>query len=235
MYELEDSYWWFVARRNLAVEFVAKHSCDGGTILDVGCGTGAGMRAFLPYGHCIGIDFSYEALEFSRSRGIRNLICADAQALPIQSGCISTLVSLDTLEHVSDDALAMQEMARVLKPGGTVILNIPAYMWLWGPHDVALMHQRRYHRGQIRRLLEKAGLEPVRLSYHIFFLFPFVCLSRLLSRASRGRPAAHMPSVPKVLDAVLLGIQKLEAAFLRKIDLPWGSSIVVVAKKPYER
>ena len=231
MYELEDTYWWFVARRELAIQFLAQVVPPNAKILDVGCGTGKGQESFGKLGTVFGVDFSQDALMFCHERGLQRIARANAEALPIQSEVFDTVVTLDTIEHIPDDHKAISEIARILKPGGVLLLNVPAYQWLWGPHDVALMHQRRYTRTQVRKLLTTNGFAIERLSYHIFFLFPLVALSRFMSKFKKGEPDAKLPSIPKWVEAMFTIIQRGEAAIITRSNLPWGSSIVAVARK----
>jgi SAM-dependent methyltransferase len=233
MYELEDRYWWFVARRELALQFLRDWlpQQENLRLLDVGCGTGKGQEAFQQFGSVYGIDFSQDGLEFCLSRGLTKITRADAQVLPIQAGMFNAVVTLDTIEHVPNDHAAIAEIARVLEPGGILLMNVPAYQWLWGPHDVALMHQRRYTTKQVRDLLEGQGFQIERLSYHICLLFPFVLLSRLLGKFQRGEPEAKLPKLPAFAESILKAVQKIEATIIRRFNLPWGSSVVAVARK----
>ena len=231
MYELEDTYWWFVARRELALQFLFQVVPADALILDVGCGTGKGQESFGKLGTVFGVDFSQDALMFCHERGLERIARANAEALPIQSNKFDVVITLDTIEHIPDDQKAVSEIARILKPGGVIMLNVPAYQWLWGPHDVALMHQRRYTRTQVRKLLESNGFTIERLSYHIFFLFPLVALSRFISKFKRGEPDAKLPSIPRWVESIFKVVQRGEAALIARSNLPWGSSIVAVARK----
>ncbi len=231
MYELEDQYWWFVARRELALQFLAPVVPPNALILDVGCGTGKGQESFGKLGSVFGVDFSQDALMFCHARGLERIARANAEALPIQSAKFDIVVTLDTVEHIPDDYKAVSEISRILKPGGVILLNVPAYQWLWGPHDVALMHQRRYTRTQVRKLLESNGFSVERLSYHIFFLFPLVALSRFMSKFKKGEPDARLPSLPNWVESIFKIIQRGEAALIARSNLPWGSSIVALARK----
>ena len=231
MYQLEDTYWWFVARRELALQFLHQVVPADALILDVGCGTGKGQDSFGALGTVFGVDFSQDALEFCHERGLTRIARANAEALPIQSGKFDVVVTLDTVEHIPDDQAAVSEIARILKPGGVILLNVPAYQWLWGPHDVALMHQRRYTRTQVKKLLEANGFVIERLTYHIFFLFPLVALSRFLSKFKKGEAEAKLPSIPKWVENIFKIVQRGEAALIARANLPWGSSIVALARK----
>jgi SAM-dependent methyltransferase len=236
MYDLEEGYWWFVARRKLALDLLAEFadkSAPPYDLLDLGCGTGILLSEAEGVWHGTGADFSPLALEFCRSRGLTRLVCADGTALPLADASMDEIVALDVFEHIQDHAAAYAEAARVLRPGGTLVLSVPAFRWLWGPHDVALHHFRRYTKREIHDCLVAAGLQPVRVSYAIFLLFPFVILSRLLEKFKRGPAAASLPMFPDRINRFLMRIVNLESSpIARGVSFPWGSSVVAVAQKP---
>jgi len=247
MFELEDRYWWFVARRRLALGLLRKALAAKGTcpatgfstlqpapplVLDLGCGTGVVLRELREWALPVGLDMSPVALEFCRRRSLDDLVVAKGERLPIGDGRFDAVVALDILEHIPDDAAAFREICRVLKPGGVLVLSVPAFRTLWGPHDVALMHQRRYRAGEIASRLSGAGFHLERISYSIFFLFPVVLVVRVLEKLKRGEPEASLPAVPRWFNAVLVRLQDFEAALIRRFRLPWGSSVVAVARRP---
>jgi SAM-dependent methyltransferase len=232
MFETEGRYWWFVSRRRLARRLLAE-SGPAGTVLDLGCGTGALLDEMS--GQAIGLDFSPLALQFCRERGLAGLVQGDAQKLPFRDASLAAVVSLDTLEHVPDDRAALAEIARCLAPGGALVLNVPAYRWLWGPHDVALMHCRRYTKGEIVGRVREAGLDVEQASYSVFLLFPVVVALRGIDKLRQGEAEVRLPRVPTWLNSLLVALMDAEAAVLRAIGLPWGSSVVLVARKPRSR
>lgn len=240
LFEAEDRYWWFVSRRELAIRLLRHHvsAFDSGRLLDLGCGTGAALgdlAATSTNALIVGADFSEEALEFCRGRGLPNLVHADGQALPFRDNSFRGMIALDIFEHIPDDNTAFAEAFRVLEPGGTIVLSVPAYMSLWGPHDVALMHYRRYRRSEVGRCLREAGFEVKTLSYSIFFLFPVVLAIRLRDKWRRGEPQVRLPQVGSGLNRFLIRLQRFEASLIEKFSLPWGSSVVAVATKPEVR
>lgn len=232
MRALEDRYWWFVSRRRLARALLRRFAPPQGSLLDLGCGTGALLTELSSSHPTVGIDFSTDALVFCTERGLRQVLLGDAQAMPFVGGTFDAVVSLDTLEHVPDDAAAIREVARVLKPGGVVVINVPAFRFLWGPHDLALMHYRRYTKAELRAVLEASGLKVAKLSYSVFFLFPLVVMIRLLERRRAGPAQVRLPSVPGFVNRALVILQDIETALLQRCPLPWGSSVVAVARKP---
>lgn len=235
MYELEDHYWWFVGRRNLALRLLRKFLPSGSPkILDLGCGTGVVSRELASRGEVVSLDMSEIALRFCAERGIGRRVLGNGEKLPLKSDTFDAIVALDIFEHIADDGAAFAEARRVLKPGGILILSVPAFRSLWGPHDVALMHHRRYRLGEVRRKLLTAGLVPRRLSHSVFFLFPAVVTLRFFEKRKKGPAKAQLVPVTPAANRALIGLQHLEAGLIERLRLPWGSSIVAVAKKPEE-
>ncbi|MBS1710425.1 MAG: methyltransferase domain-containing protein [Armatimonadetes bacterium] len=233
MRDLEDHYWWFVSRRELALSLLDHHVGDQPLILDVGCGTGAVLTELGRRGTAVGVDLSHDALSFSKSRGLALLVYANAEQLPFADATFDAVVSLDTIEHVPGHEAAAAEVFRVLKPGGVFVMNVPAFAWLWGPHDIALMHQRRYTRAMVRGLLADSGFTILKLSYSVFLLFPAVVARRLAEKMQGGEPKVKLPRFSPFWNRLLLAVMRLEAALFRRMDLPWGSSVVCVAQKPH--
>lgn len=234
MYEAEDTYWWFVSRRRLARRLLQRSGAPAGPLLDLGCGTGAATRFFaeaLPDRQVVGADFSPEALRFATERGLPHLVRANAETLPFINEGFGTIVSLDLLEHVADDAAATREVYRCLKPGGVFVVNVPAYRWLWGAHDTALMHYRRYSAREVRALLGGAGFHVERLSHTVFLLFPLVLLQRVMAKLRRSQ-GVNLPRVPDPLNTALIRLLDFEGWLVERMPLPWGSSLTAVARKP---
>lgn len=235
MYELEDHYWWFVGRRNVALRLLHRHvktAAEKPRVLDVGCGTGVVSRDMQPWTQTVSLDMSPLALEFCQKRGLKNLVMGDGEALPIQHAALDGIIGLDIFEHIGDDELAFSEAYRSLRPGGVLVMSVPAFKSLWGPHDVALMHHRRYRRKDLGDKLRAAGFKVERMSYSVFFLFPVVVLVRLFEKRKKGPPKASLAALPKPINQMLIWLQTLEARIIQRMSLPWGSSLVAVARKP---
>ena len=172
MYEAEERQWWYAGMRALSLALLAgpltglARSGRTPLILDAGCGTGNNLRHLARYGRAVGVDISEQALLFCRSRGVA-AARAELLALPFPDGRFDCVTSLDVIYHrwVPDDAAAVREMARVLRPGGLLLLRVPALRALWGAHDEAVHSRHRYRRSEVRRLLEGAGLSVLRATY----------------------------------------------------------------------
>lgn len=231
MRQLEDHYWWFVSRRRLALDLWRRFA-PSGVVLDLGCGTGAVGAEIARSSAVVGLDFTRLALRHASERGLRSLVQGDGARLPFRSGSFSAVVALDIFEHIENHEAAFAEAARVLRPGGVLVLSVPAYRWLWGPHDVALHHFRRYTRSWVSRSLTQAGLEPVVVSYSVFFLFPVVILERLWGKLRRGPARASLPPVSSLGNRLLVRLMAWEARGVVHPGWPWGSSVVAVARKP---
>ena len=234
MYRLENSYWWFVARRTLAVELLADEVAgrNAARILDVGCGTGANASAFAQVARTTGIDTSAEALRFCQTRGVRTVARSPVEALPFAGHAFDVVTALDVLEHTDDDLHSLREIHRVTKPGGLVLITVPAYGFLWSEHDEALKHRRRYTAHELRNKLVHSGFEVVRTSYFIWALFLPILAVRIWQglRKDSTRPQTSVQMLPRWLNASLVGLLGLERRLFRRMNLPFGVSIGALAR-----
>lgn len=234
MYQLEDHYWWFIGRRRLALKLLRKFQrASKPELLDLGCGTGVILGELNQIGtSTIGLDMSAQALDYCRQRELGNLVKARGEYLPLKSKIVDGVVALDIFEHIDDHQSAYEEVFRVLKPGGILVLSVPAFGFLWGPHDVALHHFRRYTRKEVVERLEDAGFEVEKASYAVCFLFPIVALIRAFEKRKKNQAEASLPAVPEFLNRLLISLQDFEANVIQHVSLPWGSSVVAVGRKP---
>jgi len=248
MYQIEPTYWWFVARRRL-VRLLARHfwrrqeqrpSHDGEhgglNIADIGCGTGATLTALASMGRGVGADLSAVALRFCAEKGLRDLVRAPAEALPLRDRQFDLALCLDVFEHV-DDAAAARELYRICRPGGALIVTVPAYRWLWSEHDQALGHRRRYRARELRSVLEGAGFRVVKMTHVLSCLLLPIAAFRLLQRLRRrppGAPKTALIELPRPLNTLLVCMLALEMHVAAAISLPFGVSIACVAQRPEE-
>ncbi len=232
MYQREGDYWWFVARRRLARGLLSAYSpALAGAMLDAGCGTGALLAELNTLGFAVGVDFEREALRLTRQRGAFPVVQARLEALPFASESFQVAFALDVLEHLPDERPALRELYRVLKLGGSLIITVPAYRWLWSKHDVALAHYRRYTARALQARLGEAGFQVRKLSYSLCLLMPLVALARWLDWLRPGVPAATVVPVPAWVNRALIRLQDWETRLLLRCNLPFGVSLVAVGQK----
>jgi ubiquinone/menaquinone biosynthesis C-methylase UbiE len=229
MGERDRSYWWHVSRRNIW-RAVLQHYLPpvaGRRILDVGCGSGFNLQLLRTWGEVVGIDQSPAAVESAHRYGPADV--GSALVLPHPDASQDLVTAWDVLEHLPDDAAALREWARVLKPGGYLAISVPAYQWLFSPHDRELAHYRRYSRPELINKLNRAGFQTVFSSYCFMFTFPIFVAQRLLSRGLK-RTAGYNPA-PAWINQPLIWLGYLEAQLMQWFSLPFGSSIVVLVRK----
>ncbi len=239
MFEVEETQWWYHGMR--AISLALLRPALGGRapvavrLLDAGCGTGCNLLHLAAVARTTGIDLSMEALGFCRRRGVA-AAGGSLLTLPFAAECFDCVTSFDVLYHrwVEDDRAAVAELARVLKPGGVLLVRVPALKLLWGAHDEAVHSRHRYTRGEVRDLLRSAGLEVLRASYANTLLFPLLLLRRSLDRLA-GRHGSDVGFLPAPLEWVFRNLLILEGRWLEwGLDLPLGASVFALARKPVD-
>ncbi|MBD3291738.1 MAG: methyltransferase domain-containing protein [Armatimonadia bacterium] len=241
MRRLEDTYWWFVGRRHLVRDLIDRFAPEREprVILDAGCGTGGTLSHLRGMGELWGCDVAPEALAACRKRGFDRLKRSPVQALDFSDDRFDVVVSCDVIEHIEEDRRAMGEMARVLRPGGILVMTVPAHRWLWSAHDEALDHLRRYETAPLREMIESAGLKLELYSKAVAVVMPAILASvayRRLLRLFRGGPEQEAEQtalfeLPRSLNRMLVWLLDLETWLMRYISLPIGASLVAVARK----
>jgi ubiquinone/menaquinone biosynthesis C-methylase UbiE len=233
MFDVEDYHWWFVGRRAIVFSQIEDALAQKESLrtLDIGCGTGATMDHLKRYGQPHGIDLSELPLSFSRKRGHARVIRASATELPFDSESFDLVTALDVVEHLDDDVKGLGEIRRVLKMGAPVVIFVPAFQALWGPNDDQSGHKRRYCLNELRAAVEAAGLRVERISYANFAMFIPIWLGRkILTMMGRAEQAENRINHP-IVNNLLARIFSSEAHWLRKRSLPFGVSIICVARK----
>ena len=234
-FNIEDWYWWFVGHRRLVASLIRRYAPGPALrILDVGCGSGGTLAAVRDQGSATGCDLSPDALRLCRQRSLKLLAGARAEHLCFASEVFDVVLSCDVLEHLQRDDRALDEIERVLKPGGVAIITVPAYPWLWSAHDEVVRHQRRYSRRQLMAVLRGAGLRIELLSYAFCLPFPATLAARMGERV-RHRPLrpdqTDFIPVPAFVNRILIGLLGVERWLIPRTRLPWGSSLVAVVRK----
>jgi SAM-dependent methyltransferase len=236
MAELEGVQWWYAGMRRIARALLEPLLPEAGSrsrrILDAGCGTGWNLQALSVFGETHGVDLSPLAASATRRRGGR-VSLGNLLSLPYGSASFDVVTSFDVIYHawVVDDVQAVRELARVLKPGGVLLLKAPALKILWGAHDEAVLSRHRYTRPEMETLVAAAGLTLVRSTYANSLLFPVLLTRRYLDRAL-NRHGSDVALLPPLLEKAFGTLLSIEAALLGWINLPIGASVFAVARKP---
>jgi SAM-dependent methyltransferase len=229
--DIEGWHFWFAGRRELVARLLRRHAGARLMALDLGCGTGGALDMLgTGAGQVIGLDLRPEGLADTRRRRPDGwLVQADAVRLPLRDATVDVITALDVLEHLDDEA-ALDEIHRVLRPCGVLLLTVPALPWLWSFRDRDAGHLRRYRRGDLVARVAAAGLRVVWLNHYQALLLPLVALTRLLGRkrpAWRDREEARLP----VINGLLAGVSRLEARLSSFVSWPAGSSLVAVCAR----
>lgn len=235
MHAAEQKHWWFQSKQKLVRRLLDADLPPGTRLLDAGCGTGLNLQNLAGVGECAGCDAMFPALRFSRKNGARWLAQCDLSRLSFRDGSFDVITALDVVEHVPEPERVIAEIKRVLKDRGRFIVTVPAFKFLWSPHDEALSHYRRYHRRELRQLLEDGGLQVERLGYHYCLAFliaaPVRVLKRMFRRKANPQSDTAAP-VPDWINAVMTGWQAVELYLSRYIPLPFGTTLYAVVCGP---
>ncbi|MGO9566444.1 MAG: methyltransferase domain-containing protein [Desulfomonilaceae bacterium] len=240
LFELEPLYWWFRGLHLILLDTLHTLGLESHeAVLDAGCGTGQNLVNIgrQVTSSAYGFDVSPEAAFFCKKRGLTNICRASINDMPFASDTFAAVVSVDVFEcdSVIEDQ-AYGEIWRVLRPGGYMVLVVPAYEWLMTPeHHKAVHASRRYSKSRLAAVLRKRPVEVIRMTHLFAALFPAVAAYRLGLRLaavdSDGPPRSELKPMHPALNSLLFAIVKAENQFLRLGDLPFGSSIMAVARK----
>jgi SAM-dependent methyltransferase len=232
----ERDHFWFRGFRRFIRPLLGQ-ACPSRSarILDCGCGTGNNLQLLRQYGRAVGIDITWSGLAHARARGEHQVARASAACLPFRTAEFDLVTSFDVLYGLDDETerAALDEMFRVLRPGGHLIVNVAALEALVGNHSVLGGEVRRYHRQDLRDRLDHAGFTVRRITYTNFAVLPFVAGVRLTQRLIGLRASDREISVPPAaVNTMLSGMLAVEAAALRVLNMPLGSSLLALARKP---
>ena len=238
LYEVEESHWWYVGRRQIIHSLVEKIRASLGTpdprILDVGCGTGANLKMLAAHGRAEGVDISTQAIEFCRERGLDSVKLGAAEQLPYDDGSFDIVTALDVIEHLDDDVAGLREMRRVLCGEGRLLVFVPAFMFLWGVQDEVSNHRRRYTLPSLLRAVEAAGFSVEWASYANISFFVPVLVVRSVMRWLRLRAATEYGINISLLNGPFSSLFAAERFILKSGRLPFGVSAVCIARRVEE-
>ncbi len=231
----EARHFWFHARLRL-VEWTVRHYFPGARrLLDLGCGTGfvlEGLRRAAPSMALAGCDTRLETLAIARRRLEDVLLfAADVAALPYEAE-FDVVTALDVLEHIDGDRAALDALLNVIKPGGGLIVTVPQHPWLWSEVDDFSCHRRRYVRDDLERKVRATGFEILRCTSLFAVTLPLLAVSRLRRRRRVFDPAAEL-HVPAAINSALGALLALERRLIKAgASLPFGSSLMLIARRP---
>jgi len=240
MYNQENTYWWFQGRKQILFKMIRHYDLlknGRARVLDIGCGTGLILQGISGESYAIGVDFSSKALSFCEKRNLENLVRGDVRDLPIATSSVDLVLALDLLEHIEDDKGLMNEIRRVLKPEGYLLATVPAHQYLWSEHDEALHHYRRYSKRDFLYLVKDKGFSLIKYSYVISLTFLPILVFRLTQKAyrsfksSKNKPKTHIIILPEILNALLIRILEMEGGLLKRLNFPFGVSLLCIAQK----
>lgn len=233
--DIEWSHWWFCARRAILADVLGQRldraKSDGRRLLDVGCGAGAMIAVLERFGSVQGFDLSPESIEYCRNRFPASRFAVGAipdvlaQVEPVDVAC-----AFDVIEHIEDSVGALRAMRAALRPDGLLLCTVPAYQWLWGPHDDLNGHRRRYTATLLRKELEASGFRVDYLTYfNTLLLLPIAAVRLARQHILRREPSSDFVLPRPGKNRLLTWLMAMERFPLRHTSLPAGVSLLAVA------
>ena len=231
MAEHDERHWWYRARRQVVAELIRRKVSlpEGARLLEIGCGTGHNLTMLGEFGSVDALEVDPIARGMAEKRLGRTVLSSPLPALDgLPDDTYDMIAALDVVEHISDDTAALEGIARVLKPGGKLLMTVPAHQWMWSAHDVVNHHQRRYSKGGFKRLVDKSPLQLDSIGYLNSLLFPLAMAQRLGSKIT-GKEDANLAPPAEPINQVLEWVFALERRVIGRVPLPPGLSLFAVA------
>jgi SAM-dependent methyltransferase len=236
---LDRRLWWFHGLHAEIAGALDRHGDwhSDERVLDAGCGTGGllvSLRDRMAPMELFGLELDGVAAGIAQSASGRPVVGGSVNRLPFGDGVFSAIVSADVLCHGGvEEGTALGEFRRCLRPGGLLVLNLPAYQWMLSEHDQAVHNVRRYTAGGVRSLLSAAGFTDILTSYWNTILFPLMAIRRKLGRRREAKPSSDVVLMPAPVERLFAAIVALEAALTRAgLRLPFGGSVLATAMRP---
>lgn len=230
-----EENWWHQGRRKILCDMMKKMvgNKQDKQILDVGCGPGGTSSHFLEFGKVIGMDSSISAIKHALKKRLDDVFISTIDSQPIQGEIFDIITALDVIEHIKDDSKALIELKRIMKKDGVIIITVPAFQFLWSERDIALSHFRRYTIDSLTRTLSESGFRVMRISYFFSFVFPLFFIQRALNgfKVSKKKPKNIVIRFPNTINNLLNKLMSIENLLLKKFNLPFGTSIICIAKR----
>lgn len=233
LYRLEDKHWWHISKRRAIRQLVEKYNNkENPKILDIGCGTGKNLEEFKQYGRTYGLDNSQEAIKFCQKRGLKNIKLGKAEKTPFKINSFDLITLLDVLEHTDDDR-ALEEIYRILKKNGLLLITVPAFRWLWSKWDEVLHHKRRYTIDNLSSVLQRHKFTITYATYlYSFLVLPALIIRQIKQKLFRSKEySSDFKLSTSLLNKIVCIVAETEFKIAQKLPIPIGTSILVVAKK----
>lgn len=230
MAELDQRHWWYRARREVLAALIRRRAMPpkDGRILEIGCGTGHNLAMLGQFGQVDAVELDEEARGIASQRLGRDVMGAPLPELAGVPGDYDLIGAFDVIEHIDDDTAAVMTIASRLKPGGKLVVSVPAHGWMWSAHDVVNHHKRRYSKTSLKRLIEESPLRLDTIGYFNSLLFPLAVAQRTASKVA-GRDDADVKLPPAPLNAALEKAFAAERHLIGRLPLPPGLSLFAVA------
>ena len=231
--DLEETYWWHVAKRELAVRLLNKYCPAPGRLVEGGIGSGRNLIEFQEMGYEVtGLDLMPESVAHVRARGIEDTHVHDLeQPWPVENNSVNAIVLLDVLEHIEHPVQALQHMHAALVDGGVVVLTVPACPWLYSRWDEQLGHFRRYTTREFRKQSAEAGFRVQWLNHWNSFTLPAAVAVRSWEKLFPKREHPDFPEVSSFTNNALINAAKAERWCMNRLPVPAGLSLAGVLRK----
>jgi 2-polyprenyl-3-methyl-5-hydroxy-6-metoxy-1,4-benzoquinol methylase len=231
MAEHDSSHWWYVARRDVLASVIAREVKlpPMAKLLEIGCGTGHNLAMLARFGDIDAVELDSYAREIATKRldrPVMNAMLPELAGVPAQHYDLVAL--LDVLEHVEDDRAALKAIATRLRPGGSILLAVPQYPWMWTGHDVASHHFRRYTKATLRKAIDDAGLKIDLLQSFNSLLFPLAVVDRMAARIT-GKTGSDDAPPPAPVNSLFTKVFAFERHLIGRVPMPPGLSLIAIA------
>jgi SAM-dependent methyltransferase len=230
MAELDSRHWWFVARRRILGDLIAREvplPADA-RILEIGCGTGHNFEMLGRFGAIDALEIDEGARALASSRLGREIGTAPLPELTgVPDGAYNLIALLDVLEHIEEDEASLASIRRKLAPGGRILITVPANQWMWSAHDAAHHHHRRYSKAGLTKVIESAGLKIETLTYFNTLLFPLAAAARVAGKLT-GKKSSDDTLPPAPVNSLFGAVFGLERHLVGRVPLPAGVSLVAL-------
>ena len=236
MIELQEEHWWFVARRDVIQSFIKMQmpQSSTGKVLEIGCGVGGNVGLLSQSGQYRGIDMHKPAIDYCSEKYPQfEFQCTRVEDIPqeFNSNKFDSIYILDVLEHIDDQVAILKSAQNYLTQSGKILVTVPAFEFLWSPHDEFVHHVRRYTKAGLKKVLEDSGYKVERISYFNSILFPLALIQRLGMRLLNRKLSTHLSTPPAIVNWLFKVIFAQEAWILKRTNLPVGLSIIAVVSQ----